>query len=65
MKVRISYTVDVDDEFRAAIRFYYGKGGLASREEIINWVKQHGEDIDDDLMVEYRNHCLWEAGNRR
>jgi len=31
MKVRISYTVDVDDRFRRAINNHYAKPGLASR----------------------------------
>lgn len=49
MKVRIVYTVEVDDEYRRAINDYYGKPGLANREEIIQWIKSYGDSMDMDL----------------
>ena len=50
MRVRVSYTVDVDDDFRRAINEYYGRPGLASREEIRNWYETFGSSQDADLM---------------
>jgi hypothetical protein len=46
MKVRISYTVEVDDDTRRAIRAYYGAEGLATREEVRNWFIAQGEQGD-------------------
>jgi hypothetical protein len=54
MKVKIDYTIKVSNEFRRALRFYYGKEGLASRKEIIDHCKTNGETMDDDIMLEYR-----------
>lgn len=49
MKVRIAYTVEVDDQYRRAIRQYYGKEGLATRDEVVHWHRLRGESMDDDL----------------
>lgn len=49
MKVRIAYTVTVDDSYRRAINKFYGREGLATRAEVAEWHKQHGESLDDDL----------------
>lgn len=38
MKVKISYTIDVDDETRRKIAKINGKNGLATREEIREFV---------------------------
>lgn len=53
MKVRISYTVEVSDDYRRAIRRFYGKEGLATREEVQDWHEAHGASLDDDLMWDY------------
>ena len=50
MRVRISYTVEVGDDYRRAIRAFYGKDGLATREEVRAWVQRYGDSMDDDLM---------------
>lgn len=49
MKVKISYTVDVDNDFRRRINAYYGKDGLATREEVQQWYYMHGQNMNDDL----------------
>lgn len=49
MKVRISYTVDVDEESRRGIHQYYGLPGLASRQDIKDWYEAHGHAMNDDL----------------
>lgn len=49
MKVKICYTVEVDDTFRRKIKEWYGEEGLANREDIQNWFRLHGESRNDDL----------------
>ena len=53
MKVRVCYTIAVDDLYRRAIRHFYGGEGLATREEVQSWNRQYGSscvaDILDDL----------------
>jgi hypothetical protein len=51
MKVRVSYTVVVDDEIRRAIARYHGQEGLASRDEIKQWYEMNGLSMDDDLSL--------------
>ncbi len=53
MKVRICYTIEVDDEYRRAVRSYYGDNGKASREELVNWFKTYGESMNADVLWEY------------
>lgn len=50
MRIRISYTTEVSDAFRRAIRFHYGHPGLATRAEVKDWIVRYGETGDDDLM---------------
>ena len=50
MKVRVAYTIEVSDDYRRAIRVYYGREGLASREEVQDWIKRYGTSEDDNLM---------------
>lgn len=52
MKVRISYTEDVDDDFRRAIRIHYGGTGLATRLEVQRWFESYGSSENDNLMQE-------------
>lgn len=49
MKVRINYAVEVDDRIRRAINEWYGRPGLASREQVKRWYELHGLSMDDDL----------------
>lgn len=49
MRVRISYVVDVDDDIRREINEWYGRPGLADRDEIKNWYRSVGHSMDDDL----------------
>ncbi len=52
MRVRVSYAVEVDDSFREEIRAYYGKDGKATREEVKNWFRSHGDSMNDDLSYQ-------------
>ncbi len=60
MKVRIAYTVEAPKEFRRAIRAYYGQTGLATRQEVQDWLYRFGESMNDDLSV-----CLEREANRQ
>ncbi len=51
MRVRVTYTVDVTDDYRRAIRAYYGLDGLATRAEVQQWLWNYGNSMDDDLMA--------------
>ncbi len=51
MKVRVSYTVEVDDSFRREINAWYGLPGLATREGVRRWFQAHGASMNDDLSL--------------
>lgn len=55
MRVRISFVVEVDDEFRRALRSYYGKDGLATRKEIKSWYRQNADSVDEDMLAQYHH----------
>lgn len=52
MRVHISYTVDVDDDFRREINAFYGRDGIATREDIKNWFYMYGQSMNDDLSMQ-------------
>lgn len=52
MRVRVSYSTDVEDDYRRAINAYFGLPGLASRQDVKDWLRMHGTSMDDDLMRE-------------
>lgn len=60
MRVKVCFTVDVDDEFRRALNSYYGKSGLATREEIRQHYETQSGSIDTDIINEFQ-----EARERR
>jgi hypothetical protein len=51
----INYTVEVTQFMRAAINEYYGRGGIASDEDVRTWYEQFGRSQDDDLSLEPSN----------
>lgn len=51
MRVRMK-TVIVDQEFRQRLRFYYGRTGIATREEVRQWREERGTQSDVDLYDE-------------
>jgi hypothetical protein len=51
MRIRISYAIEVDDDFRRAINRFYGKDGLATREDVVSWMRAYGESMNDDLAT--------------
>lgn len=60
MKVAISYSVDVSEDFRRAINLHYGRPGLATREEVRRWFQAYGESMNDDIM-----YALQESGEAK
>jgi len=50
MKVRISYTVEVNDRFRRAIQHRYGEEGLATRKEIKRWFEVFGDTETENAL---------------
>jgi hypothetical protein len=42
MKVKVEYTVDVDDTYRKALNHSLGRTGKASRDELKGYFKEHG-----------------------
>ncbi len=50
MKVRISYTAEVPDERRRAINLFLGRPGLATRDQVKDWIIASGLDGDDSVV---------------
>lgn len=50
MRVRVSYVAEVTDEYRRALRGWYGQEGLATRKELKEHFEQYGNTLDDDLL---------------
>lgn len=51
LRVRVDYTVTVDESYRRAIRRFYGQDGIATRAEVKRWFEAYGSSMDDDLMA--------------
>jgi hypothetical protein len=52
VRVRVSYSTDVDDFYRRAINNHFGKPGLATRAEVQEWLRNHGSSSDDDIIYD-------------
>ena len=50
MKVKVCYTIEVDDYMRRKINEIFGRDGLATREQVQSWFEQNGRGSEDDLM---------------
>ena len=61
MRVRISYTVEVDDHFRRAISHHYGVAHKATRYEVQAWFREFGESADDDVVQDLDEFEAYEA----
>jgi len=58
MKVRVSFTVDVDDEFRKALGAYAWcntEGDIATRAELKKWYEHNAMSMDESALVEYQD----------
>ena len=56
MKVRVAYTVDANDRYRLSINLYYGRPGLATREQVAEFCMTYGDSMDADLDSIFENH---------
>lgn len=66
MKVHVSYTIEVDDDYRMALSHSWGEHGiLASRKDVKGYLRNVGSANDDDLLAEWQecDECQ-EAANR-
>jgi len=52
MRVRIAYSVHAPDWYRREINRYYGREGLATRDQVRDWFMAYGNSMDDDLAVQ-------------
>ena len=56
MKVRVSYVVNADDDYRKAICHQWGEHGRkATRAEVQAYCWRVGTALNDDLMEEYED----------
>lgn len=61
MKVKVSYTVDVDRGFRRALVHHQAGGQaprLATPQEVRDWCVLYGMTMDDHLRAEH-GECCW------
>lgn len=58
MKVRVSYTTEVSDDYRYAL--YFERTGttdrMATRQELKDWFWLYGQTMDDDIMMRWEQH---------
>ena len=56
MRVRVAYTVTVDDDYRMALRHQMSQcGTLATRDEVRDQLWMSGESEDNDIMQEWQD----------
>ena len=48
--------VEVPDWFRREINRFYGREGLATRQQAKDWFESFGNSMDDDLAVQADQH---------
>lgn len=58
MKVRITYTAEVPDDYRRALALERGStdGRMATRQELKDWFWLYGQTMDDDIMQRWEHH---------
>lgn len=62
MKVRVAYTIDVDDEYRLALAHHFGQHGKASRKDVAEYQAENGSANDSDLLWEWEHRGCQECG---
>ena len=58
MKVRVSFIVDVDDEFRKVLGAYewcHTAGDIATRAEVKAWYESTAHSMDESALSEYED----------
>lgn len=56
MRIRVGYSTEVDDRYRRAINHYLGLKGLATRDEVKEWLRQNGSALDEDILSDLDNY---------
>lgn len=64
MRVLISYTTEVSDDFRRSINQYHGEPGMATREDVRRWFYLHGQSMNENLAMQEDERQLVNEGNR-
>ena len=49
MKFVVEYTTHVTKHMRRAMKAYYGRTGLATNSEVLNWYRDFGNSMNDTL----------------
>jgi hypothetical protein len=52
MKVRVCFTVEVDEQFRRALAAYYSQPGLANRKDIKQWYVMQAKSNDPGMQFD-------------
>lgn len=66
MKVRVCYTVEVDDTLRCAIGVqWHDEDRPASRDLIQEWFRQNGTEAVDDVLTAYEGHLIAKEYDRK
>lgn len=52
IKVKVVQTVTVSTDFRRAINRHYGKPGLATRDEVRDWIISYGDSMNENLSTQ-------------
>lgn len=50
MRVKVEFVVEASDFIREEINRWYGRPGLATRQQVKDWYEANGHSMDDDLM---------------
>lgn len=56
MKIRVSYSVEIDNRYRRAVNHFLGLKGMATRDEVKEWLRQNGGALDDDILSDLDNY---------
>lgn len=52
MRIKVGYVVEVDATFRRGINRYYGRPGLATRDQVKSWFQMFGQSMNDDISYQ-------------
>lgn len=61
MKVRVTYTVEVDDRLKKALGYHWGD---STRDAFKSFLEQNGRSALPDLVYDYEQYKKWKAEPR-
>jgi hypothetical protein len=53
LHVRVTYATDCPEWWRIQVRRRFGRVGLATRAECVEWLKNYGSSEDENLALEF------------